>query len=299
MTRQKATNYFSHDSNARNDEKLVRLRMRHGAAGYGVYFMILERLREEADYTSAKDYNMIAFDLRVDASLVKSVVEDFGLFAFAQNGERFYSESFKKRMDAKDNTSRLLSEAGKKGNAKRWKSDDENTEDSLVMQNVSPGDSLVMQNVSQVKKVKKVKKEESENIARSREENVNDLYLEKFFRSNNEQIDALLISLGLSPGDKDKLRKVAEEVTNEWKISEASHTGYHDWTSHLISTIRIKLQKNKPKASAKEEQIQKGREEYERQQAEQSRKRDEMYHTSVSYEEAKKSEEYRRAMAEA
>ena len=84
-TRQiKSTNYFSHDSNARNDEKLVRLRMKQGAAGYGVYFMILERLREEADYMSAKDYNMIAFDLRVDAAIVKSVVEDFGLFTFTR-----------------------------------------------------------------------------------------------------------------------------------------------------------------------------------------------------------------------
>ena len=36
-----AANYFSHDSNARNDEKVIRLRMKHGAAGYGVYFMLL------------------------------------------------------------------------------------------------------------------------------------------------------------------------------------------------------------------------------------------------------------------
>ena len=73
-------NYFSHDSNARNSNKLINVRMRHGAAGYGVYFMILERLREEKEYMSIKDYNMIAFDLRVDASLIKSIVEEFGLF---------------------------------------------------------------------------------------------------------------------------------------------------------------------------------------------------------------------------
>ena len=96
----KSTNYFSHDSNARNDEKLVRLRMKQGAAGYGVYFMILERLREEADYMSVKDYNMIAFDLRVDASVVKRVVEDFGLFAFTEDGEYFYSESLRDRMES-------------------------------------------------------------------------------------------------------------------------------------------------------------------------------------------------------
>ncbi|MDR1556812.1 MAG: DUF4373 domain-containing protein [Tannerellaceae bacterium] len=85
--------YFSHDSNARNDNKMVAVRMKHGVAGYGVYFMLIEKLRESADYKCVKDYNIIAFDLRVDASIVKSIVEDFGLFAFTENGECFYSES--------------------------------------------------------------------------------------------------------------------------------------------------------------------------------------------------------------
>lgn len=114
------TSYFSHDSNARNDEKLIRLRMKHGAAGYGVYFMILERLRDEAEYMSVKDYNVIAFDLRVDASLIKDVVENFGLFAFTEDGECFYSESFNNRMSLKDEARTKMSEAGKKGAKKRW-----------------------------------------------------------------------------------------------------------------------------------------------------------------------------------
>lgn len=272
MSRQKATNYFSHDSNARNDEKLLNLRMHKGAAGYGVYFMLLERLREDANYMSVRDYNILAFDLRVDAALVKSVVEDFGLFVFTEGGKYFYSDSFNRRMGAKDAVGKVRSEAASKAAQTRWKN------------------TTTMPEVSKVTITK-----EKENVPAANGD-VNDLYLEKFFKTNNEQIDALLISLNLSPGDKDKLRKVAEEVTNEWKISEASHTGYHDWTSHLISTIRIKLQKNKPAAAEKkEEQAKKAREEYEREQAEQSWKRDEMYRTSVSHEEAKKTEEYKRA----
>lgn len=82
--------------------------------------MILERLREEPEYMSVKDYNMIAFDLREDASLIKSVIEDFGLFVFTEDGKYFYSESFKKRMGYKDDKSKKRSEAGKKGVAKRW-----------------------------------------------------------------------------------------------------------------------------------------------------------------------------------
>lgn len=112
--------YFSHDSNARNSEKLLAVRMTHGAAGYGVYFMLLERLRTETDYTSVKDYNMIAFDLRVSSQLIKAIVEDFGLFAFTEDGKRFYSEGFSRRMSIKDETKRKLSVAGRKGMEKRW-----------------------------------------------------------------------------------------------------------------------------------------------------------------------------------
>ena len=120
MEKNSSTNYFSHDSNARNSDKLIRLRMRHKAAGYGVYFMILERLREEPNYMSVKDYNMIAFDLREDASLIKSVVEDFGLFVFTEDGKYFYSESFNRRMAVKDEKARKQAEAGRKAMQRRW-----------------------------------------------------------------------------------------------------------------------------------------------------------------------------------
>ena len=84
MAKQK---YFSHDSNARNDEKIVNMRMQMGAGAYAIYFMILERLRETEDFMGIKDYNAIAFDLRVDAKDVKRVIEDFGLFQFTEDGD--------------------------------------------------------------------------------------------------------------------------------------------------------------------------------------------------------------------
>lgn len=91
--------YFPHDGNARNDDKMIAVRMRHGAEGYAIYFMILERLFEGTNYMSLKDYNVIAFELRVSADKVKSVIEDFGLFQFTDDGKRFYSESLNRRME--------------------------------------------------------------------------------------------------------------------------------------------------------------------------------------------------------
>ncbi|MBQ4395471.1 MAG: DUF4373 domain-containing protein, partial [Paludibacteraceae bacterium] len=117
MAKQK---YFSHDSNARNDEKIVNMRMQMGAGAYAIYFMILERLRETEDFMGIKDYNAIAFDLRVDAKDVKRVIEDFGLFQFTEDGKLFYSESFRNRMRIMEDKRMKQVEAGKRTAEKRW-----------------------------------------------------------------------------------------------------------------------------------------------------------------------------------
>lgn len=38
--------YFQHDFNARNDEKILELRSRFGAEGYGIFWMIVETMAE-------------------------------------------------------------------------------------------------------------------------------------------------------------------------------------------------------------------------------------------------------------
>ena len=53
--------YFSHDGNARNDDKMIAVRMKYGMEGYGIYFAIIERLRESCNYMCIKDYNIVAF----------------------------------------------------------------------------------------------------------------------------------------------------------------------------------------------------------------------------------------------
>lgn len=97
--------YFSHDSNARNDEKILAVRMKLGMEGYGLYWAILEKMRENTNYMCVKDYNTIAFDLRVGADKVKSLVEEFNLFQFTEDGKYFYSKSFLDRMEKKDEKS--------------------------------------------------------------------------------------------------------------------------------------------------------------------------------------------------
>lgn len=120
------TPYFNHDSNARNSSKLISVRMKYGAEGYGIYFMIIEGLREEDDYSSLADYERLAFDLRVESAKIKSIVEDFNLFEFTEDGKRFYSISLNKRMEFKDKKLNQLSEKGRRAAAKRWNNKNDN-----------------------------------------------------------------------------------------------------------------------------------------------------------------------------
>lgn len=106
---------FSHDSNARNDARLLRLRMEHGPAGYGIYCMLLEMLAERAALTT--DYAAIAFDLHVDAGLVRSVVEDYGLFEI--DGATFFSAPIRQQVEHQETVRRKRSEAGRRGGRPR------------------------------------------------------------------------------------------------------------------------------------------------------------------------------------
>ena len=84
--------YFSHDSNARNDQRLMKLRMKYGPEGYGIYFMIIEILRDTEDYKlHISDVLSICFDIRDDEEKVLDVLKNYSLFEF--EGDYFHSKS--------------------------------------------------------------------------------------------------------------------------------------------------------------------------------------------------------------
>ena len=119
--------YFSHDSNARNSDKLMKVRMKLGAEGYGIFFMLIERLREEEGYKSTIDYDTLAFDLRVEPEKVKQVVENYDLFKFTEDGKYFYSDSFNERMEMMDVRAQQRKSKAKKAAEARWNKQSEDT----------------------------------------------------------------------------------------------------------------------------------------------------------------------------
>jgi hypothetical protein len=114
--------YFSHDSNARQDEKIIKLRMKLGWEGYGLFWALIEMLRDAKDYKLETDYDSIAFELRTECERIKSVIEDYGLFNIDKG--MFYSTSLVNRMKLRDAKSNQAREAAKK----RWSKKVDNQE---------------------------------------------------------------------------------------------------------------------------------------------------------------------------
>lgn len=83
--------YFPHYSNARNDAKLIKLRRVLGIEGYGIYFMILEVLRDQTDFSLPIDgVEDLAFEWHTSKEKIYSVINDYGLFDI--DGESFRSD---------------------------------------------------------------------------------------------------------------------------------------------------------------------------------------------------------------
>ena len=129
-----------------------------GAEGYAIYFMILERLREEDDYKSKNDYMMIAYDLRVDEEKVKKVINDYDLFIV--DDDVFYSKSFMERMNIKD----LKRLKAQESINKRWdkeknkRNDDEYERNTNVLQTYNERNTDLYKEKKRKEKESEVKK---------------------------------------------------------------------------------------------------------------------------------------------
>lgn len=114
--------WFPHDSNAAGDRKTVRLVLKLGMEGYGVYWRLIETLRDQPDYAYPLDLlPALAGSCRTTADIIQMVVDDYDLFMYDGNGN-FYSESLRERMQAWDSKRERASTGGKSGADKRWHS---------------------------------------------------------------------------------------------------------------------------------------------------------------------------------
>ncbi len=127
--------YFSHDSNAKDDPKILQLRMELGWEGYGLFWALIELLRNESDYRMRRHYKSIAFALQTQEDTIKKLINDFDLFVIDE--QHFWSESLLKRMELKEERSEKARESAKK----RWNQNN----DANAMRTHSEGNADAMQ----------------------------------------------------------------------------------------------------------------------------------------------------------
>jgi hypothetical protein len=83
--------YFPHYVNSRNDRKVRRLRKELGVEGYGIFFMILEVLREQSELKyPMDDIDLLAEEFTTSEQKVRVVICNYGLFQ-VDDGNFFYS----------------------------------------------------------------------------------------------------------------------------------------------------------------------------------------------------------------
>ena len=98
----KDTFYFSHDYNARQDDKIKRLIMKHGFLGYGIFWAIIENLYNNAN-ALRMDCELIAYEMRTTENVIESIINDFDLFVF--DNDFFGSLSVERRLNERNNKS--------------------------------------------------------------------------------------------------------------------------------------------------------------------------------------------------
>lgn len=156
--------YFSHDSNASRDPKMLEMRAIYGAEGYGWYWMIIEMMREQSDFMlSLCKRNALAMHLQCDPDAAHSFVQDcineFELFE--TDGTYFWSNSLLRRMDIR----KEKSEKARQAALKRWGKEETCERNADAMRSHSDRNAIK----GKESKVKRKESKEKSNLSRAQQ----------------------------------------------------------------------------------------------------------------------------------
>ena len=131
--------YFPHDSNARYDAKILELRAEYGWEGYGIYWAIIESLRD----ANIDNYKLptrtlggIALSMNLEKTFLIDFIDALVEFDLLQKDEKhFWSDTLISRMEIREEKRQKRADAGRLGARARWgnKDDDDQEEDSIAI----------------------------------------------------------------------------------------------------------------------------------------------------------------------
>jgi hypothetical protein len=202
----KDTFYFSHDYNARSDDKIKNLIRKHGVTGYGIFWCIIEDLYNNANALRL-DYEGIAYDLRADCETIKSIINNFDLFIIED--DYFGSSSVERRLDERNEKSEKARESA----FKRW---NRTKTDANAMQSHSEGNAIKERKGKEIKKDLIQRQEEFKNEIELLSDKYDTAMITSFYAYWSE------------PNSKGKMRKELEKTWDTarrlvtWKSNQES-----------------------------------------------------------------------------
>ena len=219
--------YFSHDSNAKDDPKCVLLIEQLGLEGYGIYWILIEMLRDQPGYKYPLNLiPAIARRYNTTNEKMKTVISNYGLFEIDDHD--FFSLSLMERMGHLDRKRELASIAGKKSAQARLL----NSSSTTVQQTFNSGStSKVNESKGNEIKVKESKtvyadnvKMKSEEFLKLCEEFGKELITEKIEDLNNwkggkgktTKDDYLTIRAWIRKDKKAEADKPKKQSMNDW-----------------------------------------------------------------------------------
>lgn len=245
--------YFSHDYNARNDPKLIKLQMFMGHEGKGIFWDLIEMMYEQAGFLHLSQCDCYAFALRTDSDKVKRVIEEFDLFE--NDKVNFWNESVLKRLKIRTEKSSRA-----KGSAEnRWKNatlcDRNANAFQLEMRSQCDGnaikesivkESIVKESIGKESKENKIKDKHQEDAV------IEKLSYEEYLKNLEKATDALLVDREFldyreryHPGLDIALS--VEKAYNDfwateagWKHKLKSKSKEIDWKSTFTKALSIK-----------------------------------------------------------
>jgi hypothetical protein len=116
----KETFWFRHDYDAADDDRTMVMIEQLGLEGYGIYWVLIEKLRGRKDYKMPFSIiPSLARRYMTTPEKMKTVIMQYGLFQYDDEGF-FYSESLIRRMNALEELKQRRAIAGKKAVEARW-----------------------------------------------------------------------------------------------------------------------------------------------------------------------------------
>lgn len=213
---QKDAFYFPHFSNARHDRKLKRVIKELGVEGYGIYFMILEVLRDQDSFIyPLDDIDLLADEFGTSEQKVRTVICNYKLFQVDEDN-MFFSVKFNEFMQPYLNMKEQRRQAGiKSGEARRQK--------ALTKKSTNDRSTDVQRELNEIEqsKVNKVKKK---NIYSDNDE-LNKAILDfidmriKIKKPMTKRAITLLINKlnSLADNDKEKVLILEQSILNNWQ----------------------------------------------------------------------------------